>query len=194
MAYREKGNSWGNGLTRGSGPTSSEKIPPAASPPDGEDSALLHSFLLSPPDPLRWAPAGAPIGWFIERRQSRKKADTYPLPPGERQRKEEGVHSVTSKTPARTTPRAEDMRKKRRQALRVPRPSSPRRGVTSFSLLDRARPVFSFSSGRKRENGGCIAPAIAGIQSPPPEGPEKNPPPGRGEDKGAPYGILPPSP
>ncbi len=49
-----------------------------------------------------------------------------------------------------------------------PCPSSPHRGVTSFSLLDRARPVFSFSSGRKRENGGCIAPAIAGIQSPPP--------------------------
>ena len=43
----------------------------------------------------------------------------------------------------------------------VPRPPQ---GVTSFSLLDRARPVFSFSSGRKRENGGCIAPAIAGIQ------------------------------
>ena len=30
----------------------------------------------------------------------------------------------------------------------------------SFSLLDRARPVFSFSSGRKRENGGCKGPAI----------------------------------
>ena len=37
-----------------------------------------------------------------------------------------------------------------------PRPSSR----TSFSLLDRARPVFSFSSGRKRENGGCKGPAI----------------------------------
>ena len=30
----------------------------------------------------------------------------------------------------------------------------------SFSLLDRARPVFSFSVPRKRENGGCIEPAI----------------------------------
>ena len=37
--------------------------------------------------------------------------------------------------------------------------------ITSFSLLDRARPVFSFSSGRKRENGGCNAPAIADSQS-----------------------------
>ncbi len=83
--------------------------------------------------------------------------------------------STTTKTPAKATPRAEDMRKKRRHALRVPRLSSPRRGVTSFSLLDRARPVFSFSSGRKRENGGCIAPAIAGIQSSPPEGRVQSP-------------------
>ena len=30
----------------------------------------------------------------------------------------------------------------------------PPLAVPSFSLLDRARPVFSFSSGRKRENGG----------------------------------------
>ena len=40
---------------------SSEEIPPAPSPPDGEDCALLHSFLLSPPQPLRWVAAGAPI-------------------------------------------------------------------------------------------------------------------------------------
>ena len=32
--------------------------------------------------------------------------------------------------------------------------------TASFSLLDRARPVFSFSPLRKRENGGCIEPAI----------------------------------
>ena len=31
---------------------------------------------------------------------------------------------------------------------------------TSFTLLDRARPVFSFSSGRKGENGGGKGPAI----------------------------------
>ncbi len=194
MAYREKGNFWGNGLTRGSGPTSSEEIPPAASPPDGEDSALLHSFLLSPPDPLRWAPAGAPIGWFIERRQSRKKADTYPLPPGERQRKEEGVHSVTSKTPARTTPRAGDIRKKRRHALRVPRPSSPRRGDTSFSLLDRARPVFSFSSGKKKRKWGVQCTSHRWYPFSPARRAGKKPSPWQGEDKGAPYGILPPSP
>ena len=29
--------------------------------------------------------------------------------------------------------------------------------LASFSLLDRARPVFSFSAPRKRENGGCVA-------------------------------------
>ena len=39
---------------------SSEEIPPAPPPPDGEDCALLHSFLLSPPQPLRWVAAGAP--------------------------------------------------------------------------------------------------------------------------------------
>ena len=42
-------------------PMSSEEIPPAPSPPNGEDCALLHSFLLSPPQPLRWVAAGAPI-------------------------------------------------------------------------------------------------------------------------------------
>ena len=62
--------------------------------------------------------------------------------------------STTTKTPAKATPWAGDIRKKRRHALRVPRPSSPRRGVTSFSLLDRARPVFSFSSGKKKRKWG----------------------------------------
>ena len=47
----------------------------------------------------------------------------------------------------------------------VPRPPQ---GDTSFSLLDRARPVFSFPSGRKRENGGCNEPAIIMAESPPP--------------------------
>ena len=58
--------------------------------------------------------------------------------------------------------------------------------VTSFSLLDRARPVFFFSSGRKRENGGCKGPAIFMAESsparrastgPPPRGPLSNTPP-----------------
>ena len=106
-------------------------------------------------------------GVFPIEGQSRKKADIHLLPPGERQRKEELVHSITTKTPAKATPRAGDIRKKRKHALRVPRPSSPRRGDTSFSLLDRARPVFSFSSGRKRENGGCNEPAIIMAEIPP---------------------------
>ena len=102
--------------------------------------------------------------------QSRKKADIYPLPPDERQRKEELVHSVKDKPPLNLIARGKSFRL-RRSFSRAPA-SFPR---TSFSLLDRARPVFSFSSGRKRENGGCIAPAIAGIQSPRPKGENKPP-------------------
>ena len=50
----------------------------------------------------------------------------------------------------------------------------------SFSLLDRARPVFSFSAPRKRENGGCSGPAIPMAEIPPrPQG-QKNPTPPEG--------------
>ena len=84
---------------------------------------------------------------------------------GVRQQKEELVHSVKNKPPLNLIARGKSFRL-RRSFSRAPA-SFP---VTSFSLLDRARPVFSFSSGRKRENGGCIAPAIAGIHSSPPEG------------------------
>jgi hypothetical protein len=84
---------------------------------------------------------------------------------GVRQQKEELVHAV------KNHPRANQLRVGSHSGSAVhsaaPPASSP---VTSFSLLDRARPVFSFSSGRKRENGGCIAPAIAGCHSAPPEG------------------------
>ena len=54
------------------------------------------------------------------------------LSPDERQRKEEEVHSITSKTPAQTTPWAEDMRSRRKHALRVPRPSSPAGRILLF--------------------------------------------------------------
>ena len=47
---------------------------------------------------------------------------------------------------------------------------------TSFSLLDRARPVFSFSSGRKRENGGCNEPAIIMAEILPARQGEQKPP------------------
>ena len=46
----------------------------------------------------------------------------------------------------------------------------PRNATPSFSLFHRARRILSFSPVRKRENGGCIAPAIAGHPSSPPEG------------------------
>ncbi|WP_305084044.1 hypothetical protein, partial [uncultured Oscillibacter sp.] len=49
-------------------------------------------------------------------------------------------------------------------------------------------PFSLFLLARKRENGGCIAPAIAGIQSAPPEGPEKSPL-FRGKTQGGPHGI-----
>ncbi len=76
-------------------------------------------------------------------------------PPGQRQRKEELVHSSRDKPPLNLIARGKSFRL-RRSFSRAP-VASPR---TSFSLLDRARPVFSFSSGRKRENGGCKGPAI----------------------------------
>ena len=46
----------------------------------------------------------------------------------------------------------------------------------SFSLLDRARPVFSFSALRKRENGGCNEPAIIMAEIPLPVRASKIPP------------------
>ncbi len=78
--------------------------------------------------------------------------------PGERQRKEQLVHSITTQLPLR--PRREQKTFVKPEALPARPPvqtyASPN---TSFSLLDRARPVFSFPSGRKRENGGCNEPA-----------------------------------
>ncbi len=53
---------------------------------------------------LTWG--SGPTGWSIDRRAIPEKADTYPLSPDERQRKEELVHSISTKAPARTTPRA----------------------------------------------------------------------------------------
>ena len=123
----------GNGLTRGSGPTRRAHAPT-------QESAFRGVV---------------PVGG-----QSLGTCQAHSAAPHQRQRKEEKVHSTSTKTPARTTPRTENFRKRRKHDLRVPRLPSPRRDVTSFSLLDRARPVFSFSSGRKRENGGCKGPAI----------------------------------
>ncbi len=65
-------------------------------------------------------------------------------PPGQRQRKEELVHSSRDKPPLNLIARGKSFRL-RRSFSRAP-VASP---VTSFSLLDRARPVFSFSSGKK---------------------------------------------
>ena len=45
-------------------PMSSEETPPTPSPPDGEDCALLRSFLLSP----RGKPRGGP-GFFFQKKK-----------------------------------------------------------------------------------------------------------------------------
>ena len=103
-----------------------------------------------------------PLRWSIGRKADPEKADTYPLPPDERQRKEELVHSSRDKPPLNLIARGKSFRL-RRSFSRAP-VSFP---VPSFSLLDRARPVFSFSSGRKRENGGCKEPAIFMAESSP---------------------------
>ncbi len=187
MSYREKGNSWGNGLTRGSGPTK------RVSRSTGMFSLWKWStdrrvgptvFYWKKDNPGRNGPW---VAWRFRgtgrrgRRplqgilpiegQFRKKADIHPLPPGERQRKEKLVHSSRDKPPLNPITRGKSFRL-RRSFSRAP-VASP---VTSFSLLDRARPVFSFSSGRKRENGGCNEPAIAGCHSPRPQGRVKAPP------------------
>ena len=52
----------------------------------------------------RAAVGGGPYGGLSIEGQSRKKADIHPLPPDERQRKEELVHSV------KNTPRANQLR------------------------------------------------------------------------------------
>ena len=60
--------------------------------------------------------------------------------------------------------------------------SKPKASVSSkksFSLLDRARPVFSFSALRKRENGGCNEPAIIMAEIHSARQGEKKPPPAR---------------
>ena len=65
----------------------------------------------------------------------------------------------------------------------------------SFSLLDRARPVFSFSALRKRENGGCNEPAIIMAEFHPARQGEKKPSrPKGGHPRPAPVGRNPPSP
>ena len=73
-----------------------------------------------------------PHRWSIDRRAVPEKANTYPLAPDERQRKEELVHSITSKTPARTTPRTGDLRTRRKHLLRVPLSPVPRRAILLF--------------------------------------------------------------
>ena len=75
-------------------------------------------------------------------------------PPGERQRKEEGVDSTTSKPPLALRRGLETFVSNRRHFLRAPVFSLP--PCTAHSLFS-----------QKRE-WGCIAPAIAGIQSSPP--------------------------
>ena len=132
-----------------------------------------------------------PTGWSIDRKAVPEKADTYPLPPDERQRKEELVHSSRDKPPLNLIARGKSFRL-RRSFSRAP-VASP---VTSFSLLDRARPVFSFSSGRKRENGGCKGPAIFMAEIPPPARASITPPPA-GENASKPplrRALAPPPP
>ena len=76
------------------------------------------------------------------RRQPRKRQ-------GSGSGKRRGVDSMTAKTPASTTPRAGDIRVKRSAPCRAPVTASP-----CFSLLDRARPVFSFHSGNEKRKWG----------------------------------------
>ena len=73
--------------------------------------------------------------------------------PDQRQRKEEIVHSTTSKAPARAEPRAGTC-----LSQEVPGRALVT-ACSSFSLFHRARRILSFSADRKRENGGCDVPA-----------------------------------
>ena len=91
---------------------------------------------------------------------------------GVRQQEEELVHAV------KDNPRANQLRVESHSGSADHSAAPGRVPVYFFSLLDRARPVFFFSSGRKRENGGCIAPAIAGCHSTPPARASTGPPQG----------------
>ncbi len=58
--------------------------------------------------------------------------------------------------------------------------NAPASAKSAFSLLDRARPVFSFRRNRKEKMGGAICPAILMAESSPrPAGRKKPPPPPR---------------
>ena len=72
----------------------------------------------------RAAVGGGPYGGLSIEGQSRKKADIHPLPPDERQRKEELVHSSRNKPPLNPIARGKSFRL-RRSFSRAPSLSRP---------------------------------------------------------------------
>ena len=129
--------------------------------PNGRSSLFAAAYLAQGESLQKMAASGAlPLIWHAPKKKSGRRDS--PATTGVRQRKEELVHSSRDKPPLNLIARGKSFRL-RRSFSRAP-VASP---VTSFSLLDRARPVFSFSSGRKRENGGCKGPAIFMAESSP---------------------------
>ena len=91
------------------------------------------------------------------------RGSSSPQPPGERQRKEERVDSTTTKTPARTTPRAGDIRRKRRHLLRAPVFSLP--PCTAHSLFSQKRgprKIVDFVGRGGRNGAGAVLAARRG--------------------------------
>ena len=111
--------------------------------PNGHSSLFAAAYLVQGGSLPKMAASGAlPLIWHAPKKKSGRRDS--PATTGMRQQKEELVHSSRDKPPLNLIARGKSFRL-RRSFSRAP-VASP---VTSFSLLDRARPVFSFSSGRK---------------------------------------------
>ena len=116
--------------------------------PNGRSSLFAAAYLAQGGSLPKMAASGAlPLIWHAPKKKSGRRDS--PATTGMRQQKEELVHSSRDKPPLNLIARGKSFRL-RRSFSRAPA-ASP---VTSFSLLDRARPVFSFSSGKKKRKWG----------------------------------------
>ena len=104
-------------------------------------------------------------GWSIDRRAVPEKADTYPLPPDERQRKEELVHSSRDKPPLNPIARGKSFRL-RRSFSRAPVVSR----ILLFLFWTVHGPFSRFLLEEKEKMGGALHQPSLVANPPPPEG------------------------
>ena len=104
-----------------------------------------------------------PLRWSIGRKADPEKADTYPLPPDERQRKEELVHSSRDKPPLNLIARGKSFRL-RRSFSRAP-VSSP---FLLFLFWTVHGPFSRFLLEEKEKMGGAKNQPSSWLNPPPP--------------------------